>query len=72
MNDSLPNYFVPLNIFFSLSLHFLLLHSFFHCFACQAKEITQFHKKTGENKFENKSKNALCAGQFNFNKRRTK
>ena len=56
---------------FSLSLHFLLLHSFFFIVLhIQQKRYLQFFKKTRKNKFENKSKNALHTVSISWIKER--
>ena len=49
MNDSLPNYFLLLNmIFFSLPLYFLLLHSFFSlCYMLSRRDNHNFEKRRG-------------------------
>ena len=59
MNDPLPNYFLLINLICLFSILSLLLHSYFHCFASSANNITTIFKKNKgkENKFENKSKN---------------
>ena len=51
MNDPLPNSFILLNMTFFVFFSFLslLLHSFFHCFVCSAKDKTTiFFKKQEE------------------------
>ena len=54
---------------FSFSLLSLLLYSYFHCFACLAKEITTTKKKDqGDQISKNNSKNSSQASHFHLHK----
>ena len=56
---------------FSLLLYSLHLHTLFHCCMLSKRDNHYFEKKARENKFENKSENALYTGQFSFDRRST-
>ena len=69
MNDSLPNYFLLLNIFFLFFfVSSLSAPSEFFLLFCMLskKDNHNFQKQTRKSKFENKSKNALLTGHFHL------